>query len=287
LGDRPVSHGVLPGDWALGKVCIDDPLAAVWAVTTLTEKLLEFGYTFEAGSSLSAFNAEKLQTREKPVTPFFGEKLSGLNTERFFWMKILSREREVVGLQGYRCDYVDTNLSEWAPTYVIGLYMRNGEIFVPSAVSSSKPTLANGIRGKLVYHGEFWVASKVRNWKVAETFSRLGMILSLIKWNPDAVWALSDKDMATRGHPGRMGYNYLESGFLRWQWTSEDNPQIEWLHLSERAAIEKMIAEMKIDWSESNDLQAAPQRPASNQPKAELKAAKLSEYQLEQSPLPR
>jgi hypothetical protein len=232
---------------------IGDPLAAVLATTSILKKLEDLGYSVRLSSSLADFNSCKVETRGKPVTPFYSEKLSGLSQDRFLWMQIISRDGHVSGLQGYRYDFVDTSLRDWAPTYIIGLYMQNGEVFVPSVTAVEKPTLANRLRGKLVYHGEFWISPKVRNWKVSELFSRLGMVLSFIKWCPDAVWALSDKDMATRGHPGRMGFSYLESGFLRWQWTSEDNPQIEWLHVAERHAIEQLVSEINLQKKEEGE----------------------------------
>ncbi|MDO8353773.1 MAG: hypothetical protein Q7T14_09940, partial [Aestuariivirga sp.] len=96
-----------------------------------------------------------------------------------------------------------------------------------------------------VYHGEFWVDAHVRHRNLFEKFSRLGILLGVIKWNPDAIWALSNKQMASTGHLNRMGYTHLENGFLRWQWTSEPEHQIEWVSVAERRSIEQLVSEMR------------------------------------------
>jgi len=41
-----------------------------------------------------------------------------------------------------------------------------------------------------------------------------------------------------------MGYNYIEKGFLRWQWATDGIDLTEWLNIAERHAIEQMINEM-------------------------------------------
>ena len=51
----------------------------------------------------------------------------------------------------------------------------------------------------VAFIGAAFLSSILRNRKLAEKFSRLGLILSLIKWNPDAIWSLSSSRMAL--HP--------------------------------------------------------------------------------------
>ena len=115
---------------------------------------------------------------------------------------------------------------------------------MPTNAAPPRNSIAERIRGKLVYHGEFWIDPHVRNRKLVEKFSRLGLILSLIKWNLTRSGHLSSSRMATHGHLNRMGYNYIEKGFLRWQWATDGIDLTEWLNIAERQAIEQMINEM-------------------------------------------
>ena len=41
-----------------------------------------------------------------------------------------------------------------------------------------------------------------------------------------------------------MGYNYIEKGFLRWQWATDGIDLTEWLNIAERHALEQMVSEM-------------------------------------------
>ncbi|MDP1700579.1 MAG: hypothetical protein Q8L53_06415 [Aestuariivirga sp.] len=229
----------------MSQLCIEDPLGAVTVCAALAAEIEQIGFAVETGNDAAKLNSTKLETCRKPVSPFFDPEVCNFTPERFFWMKLTSATGAVSGLQAYRYDYVDSNLADWGPNLTIGLAMRRQELMVPTHAAPPKNSIAERIRGKLVFHGEFWVDPQVRNRKLMEKFSRLGMILSLIKWNPDSVWALSSERMASHGHPNRMGYTYMEKGFLRWQWATDGIDLIEWLNIAERHAIEQMINEMK------------------------------------------
>lgn len=235
----------------MSETSIDDPFGAVKAATGIAFEIEQLGCTIGVSADINDLTAVRIKARNGPASPFFDPLVSGLTPDRFFWMKLTGNDGSIAALQAYRCDYVDTSLTDWAPTYHIGLYMRRNEMCLPTHAAPPKNSIADRIRGRLVYHGEFWVNAKVRNRKLMEKFSRLGMVLSLLKWHPSAIWALSTKDMATHGHPGRMGYNYLESGFLRWQWASDEKYLNEWLHVAERRSIEMMINEMNSGRGES------------------------------------
>ena len=226
------------------RLYLEDPLASVKVCASLATALEQLGFTISVSTDLPKLNSTRLAARQTPVSPYFDPGISNLTPDRFFWMALKSPNGSTASIQAYRYDYVDTSLAEWGPSYIIGLYMRRQEILLPSHTSPPKNSIADRIRGRLVYHGEFWIDPQVQNRKLLEKFSRLGMILSLIKWNPDAVWALCNKRMAAHGHPSRMGYPYLEPGFLRWQWTSEEEYQVEWLNVALRQSIEQLISEM-------------------------------------------
>jgi hypothetical protein len=242
-----VAIKALPGDWTLTSICIDDPLAAVRVASGLSNSLFGFGYSVSISSDLEELETTKLQAREKSLTPLFAPTVSGLSKDRAFWMKLTSENGRTFGMQAFRYDYVDSNLSDWGPTYLMGLYMRTKELLVPTFETTPANSIAERIRGKLIYHGELWIDAHARNRKLLDTFSRLGIILSILKWNPDAVWALTAEKMALHGNPTRMGYSTVEGGFLRWDWAPNDNPLKEWLLVADRAALAQMIGELKQD----------------------------------------
>jgi hypothetical protein len=228
----------------MSQLCVEDPLGTAKVCAALEAEIGQMGFAVNIGSDARKFNSIKLATCNKPVSPFFDAEVCNFTTDRFFWMSVVSPSGATVALQAFRYDYTDTSLADWGPNLTIGLAMRRQELMVPTNSSPTRNSIAERIRGKLVYHGEFWIDQKVRNRKMAEKFSRLGLILCLIKWNPDAVWSLSSSRMATHGHLNRMGYNYIEKGFLRWQWATDGIDLTEWLNIAERQAIEQMVNEM-------------------------------------------
>jgi hypothetical protein len=231
---------------------IDDPFQAVKISAWLVNRISQAGFEIHVDNNLEKLNSSRILAREEQVSPFFDENVCGLTPSRFFWMKLQSPTLKVAALQAYRYDYVDTNLTDWLPSYHIGLYMRRNEICLPTHAAPPAHSIADRVRGRLVYHGEFWVSPMVRNRKIMEQFSRLGMILAFLKWHPDAVWALSTKSMATHGHPSRMGYTYMEGGFLRWQWAADEKHHVEYLNVSERHSIEQMISDISLELDQAD-----------------------------------
>ncbi len=228
----------------MSQLCVEDPLGTAKVCAQVAAEIEQMGFTIDIGSDPTKLNAAKLAARSKSVSPFFDPDVCKFTAERFFWMQVVSPDGATSALQAFRYDYVDTCLADWGPSLTIGLAMLRQELMVPSNAPPARNSIAERIRGRLVYHGEFWIDPQVRNRKLLEKFSRLGLILSLIKWIPDAVWSLSGNRMATHGHLNRMGYNYTEKGFLRWQWATDGIDLVEWLNVAERQSIEQMINEI-------------------------------------------
>lgn len=228
----------------MSKDGLRDPLGAAKVVASLAQELTDLGFTPAMHEDLAQFAAVRQQVRQDQVAPFFDPAVNDVSLSRFFWMQLVSVEGQTIGLQAFRIDSVDSNLADWGPSYTIGLYMRRQEVLVPLHPSPPKGSISERIRGRLVYHGELWIDRTIRNRRIVELFGRLGMLLALLRWNPDAIWALASQSMATHGHLNRMGFGYLERGFFRWQWGAEGIDPVEWVAIAERSALEQMVEEM-------------------------------------------
>ena len=222
---------------------LHNPLGLAKLCASLDTQLRDGGYTIELSSDFKVFDAIKLEARAYRVAPMHDPDVCDFSGERAFWMRLIDDTGLTVGLQAYRCDYVDTSLADWLPNYMIGVYMRRNEIMMPSQVKPPHGSVSWRLRGRLVYEGELWLAKAVKARNVFDAFTRLGMLLSVVKWNPDAIWGLANQQMARHGHVGRIGYTILERGFLRWQWASKDVDPVEYLAAIERPAIEQLIEE--------------------------------------------
>lgn len=226
------------------KFGLPNPLGAARVSVMLANELAEAGFTFHTSSDMKAFNDMKLKCRGIPVAPMHYYETAVFTNERAMWTSITNTAGETVGLQAFRCDEIDTNLADWCVTYMIGVYMRRQELMVPTHALPPSGSIAERLTGRLVYHGEIWIDKQIKNRKVFELFVRLGLILALIKWRPEAIWGLASAQMAGHGHFTRVGYPVLERGFLRWQWASEGVDPVEYLVAVERSSLEAMVEEI-------------------------------------------
>ncbi len=220
-----------------------NPFGASHVVTALSRELSELGFTVAVSSDMAEFNRVKLKCRDMPVAPMHHHETAIFDGERAFWMYLTDENGNVVGLQAFRFDVIDTHLADWCINYMIGVYMRRQELMVPTHAHPPAGSVAERLTGRLVYHGEIWIDKAIRNRRVFECFVRQGLILALVKWQPDAIWGLASAQMAGHGHFTRVGYTILERGFLRWQWASEGIDPVEYLVAVERNSLEAMIEE--------------------------------------------
>lgn len=238
---------------------LTQPLNASRAASMLEDELKSLNLQVHVSSDMAAFDEVKRRVRGNAVAPMHHYATGVFNRERAFWMYLTDHSGEVVGLQAFRYDEVDTHLADWCVTYMIGVYMRQQELMVPSFSKPPEGSISERLTGKLVYHGEIWISKNIKNRKVFEQFVRLGLIVAVIKWKPDAIWGLASAQMAGHGHFTRVGYSILERGFLRWQWASDGIDPVEYLVAAELASLESMIEEMLATEVECPPVQAQKQ----------------------------
>lgn len=219
-----------------------DPLRTVTAISALLATAAEQGLSFRISTDFAELARERRRLRNSDVSPMFDPQASRSLSERGFWMAALDREGRTVGLQAFRLDDADPNLAEWVLGWMMGLHARRREMIIPRAVMPPEHSLSHLIRGRIVYHGELWID---RHCKAGfPAFPRAGMLLAMVKWQPEAIWALTGQSMATRGHMVRMGYGHLEQSFLTWEWEPDGAEQAEWIGVALRRHLEFSIAEM-------------------------------------------
>jgi hypothetical protein len=209
-------------------------------------QLLALGYTVNTNNNMNDLDVAVQRWRSRSVSPMHNADACDFSGQRAFWMSLENQCGETVGLQAFRCDQVDTSLSDWCAPYMIGIYMRCNELMIPSIQKPSNDSIANTLRGSLVYQGELWINKHTRNRKVFDCFTRLGLFLSTIKWNPDAIWGLAGEQMAKHGHPNRIGYSTIEKGFLKWEWASQGVDPVEYLTVVTRKGLQQLVDEMLV-----------------------------------------
>jgi GNAT superfamily N-acetyltransferase len=221
-----------------------DPLSAVRVLTALETEITEKGLLLQTGTDFGEFNRRVLSLRGQRCGPFHDPEVSNLSGGRALWLALATPDGRDVAVQAFRIDFIGGSLADWAPSFTIGLYMRRNELLVPTHASPPANSIAERIGGRLVYHGELWIDPEYRGQGLMLPFGRIGLLLSLIKWQPDAIWALFEGGIVHRGVPLQLGYAYQERGFFRWQLASEGIESVEWIAVAERWSLEQLIAEI-------------------------------------------
>lgn len=219
-----------------------DPLKAVTSISHLLEEGSALGLSFQVSSDFAEFGRTRRELRGSDVSPMFDPVASRSLNDQGFWMSAIDATGNTVALQAFRLDEADPNLADWVLGWMMGLYAKRREMIIPRGLAPPDHSLSHLIRGPVVYHGELYIDKHSKG--CFNVFPRLGMLLALVKWQPEAIWALTSDAMATRGHMVRMGYGHLEQSFLTWDWEPNGADQSEWLGIAERRHLEFSVAEM-------------------------------------------
>lgn len=227
---------VLPSAPAWG---LSDPLKMVNTIAELLRQGAARGFAFRLSRDFESLARLRRELRGTAVSPLFDPHACDDLADRGFWMSAAGPAQRIVGLQAFRLDVAEPSLADFAAGWMLAHYARRGEAVVPGAVGPPAQSRGYLIGGRIVYHGELWVASHVRG--CFPLFPRLGLLLSLVKWQPEAVWALTGQSMATRGHMLRMGYGHIEPGFLTWEHPPEGAEHSEWIGIALRRHLESGV----------------------------------------------
>jgi len=195
---------------------LKDPLAVVRTMTALEQAIAEMGLTIVSSGDFQVFSDLRKTVRKGLVSPMFDTSVNVLDDMNSFWIEARDQQGNLIALQACRRDYIDRNLAEWVPRWMGGLYLLRSELIIPTRLVVPANSITHRLQGPGVYHGEVWIDRDFRNAKLCGTFVRIGMIVSLIKWQPNVIWGLTSGDRATRGLSIRMGYPHAERGFLKW-----------------------------------------------------------------------
>lgn len=220
-----------------------EPLLLAELTVALRQAAEERGFTVAISNDFRVFADVCGRYRNQKVSPFFDPAVNAELDERAFWLAAADRSGEIVSLNAYRLDLAEPSFADWAPGWIMGLYLRRGELLVPKAVSPPTNSVTERVHGRVVYHGEVWIAPSARKNGLLDILPRLGMFITMIKWQPDAMWGIIGKSMAVRGQVVRLGYSHMERGFLQWEFLPEGGEDVEWLVIAQHDELELLAQE--------------------------------------------
>lgn len=223
-----------------------DPMQLATLAVALRRAVEEMGFRVTVSDDFKAFAEVRARCRGGKVAPFFDPAVNAGLDQRGFWVGAEDASGKPICIQAFRIDTAEPSLADWAPGFIMGLYLKRGELLVPTAVAPPMSSVTERVCGRVVYHGELWIDPEVRQLGLLDTAPRMGMFLAMIKWQPDAIWAIVGQSMATRGQVTRIGYSHLERGFLQWEFLPEGGEGIEWLAICERPDLEYLVQQTRI-----------------------------------------
>jgi hypothetical protein len=222
---------------------IADPLGLALVIARMVEGTREFGLRIISSSDFHELDRMRVEVRGDHVSPLFDPAVSQLDPDRAFWLVGVNDAGRPISMQAFRLDVVYPNLAEWALGWAVGLYIKRKEIILPSATEPPAHSRSRTLKGPLVYHGEMWTDRSFKRREWFELFPKLGMLIAYLKWQPEALWALTSKSFAAHGYVARSGYAHQEQGFLQWEWEPHGADVVEWLILADRSHLEFLVAE--------------------------------------------
>ena len=198
---------------------LHDPLVAVHAVTNLEKRAAAAGVFASVKTDFGEFvEVRQLVRPGENVTAMFDplctDDLS--DGRRAFWVHGVDASGETVSLQCARIDLIDSSLAQWGMSWMASLYQMRGDAVAPARWRPVSHSVAERIKGQVVYHGEFWLAPATRGGGLLDILPRLCLLLIYIKWCPDFIWGVMTESLAAHGGGTRMGYTVQEPNLLKW-----------------------------------------------------------------------
>ena len=220
---------------------VDDPLATVVACNQIARYLQSDGLILTNSSDFRAFFSLVSSARGIKPSPMFDPDISDLNKNNALWIALRGKDGAVVAIQALRLETIDTSLADWAPRWMSGLYTMRSELVVSRQKRAPENSLSENIRGKVAYHGELWINPQFRLNGFSTQFTRLGLLFGYLKWCPDAIWAVTQKQIATKGLLNRFGYAHIERGFFHWSIQPTGADKVEFLSISTRRDLSYLV----------------------------------------------
>ncbi len=227
--------------------CLENPLKGVHAISRLERLAGEAGIFVFLKSDFHEFVEVRDFVRpEETVSAMFDPACTPdlCDGSRGFWMHGINRDGKTEVLQALRVDMIDSNLANWAMSWMTGLYRMRGDTVEPARWKALMHSAAERISGNVVYHGEFWMAPELRGvstGNMLDVLPRMALLLAHLKWQPDHVWGVVKEELGSRGIAVRMGYATQQPALLGWQQPPEGASSSETFACCTRKDLEFLV----------------------------------------------
>ncbi len=184
-----------------------DPLAAAAFVERRHRAAEELGLTLRVRRDFEALQRE--DAGGQAASRLFGAAGFDFVAGRAFWVEATDGDGRRVHQQAMRLeDLAGASAAELLERQLRRLFP--GEAGAPPPGPLDCAPVLHRIRGRIVWHGEAWLAEAWRGRNLAGPLGELALGLALIEWRPDAVLGVASEPDTRRGYPLREGYHHCQ-----------------------------------------------------------------------------
>jgi len=209
-------------------------------ISSTTSCIDKNGISLETGSDFHVYkNTIKQQPEKGPVMPNFHPSYNEFDESNAFWMIGRNNEGEIVHTQAVRLlDLRKLSLAAYIETY-FEEFTPKGWVLDQEKSQYHPPPGIQKIGGTVCCHGEFWLKggrAGQRGAGMTILTARLAMVLSLMKWSPDHIFALMTSNTICKGLAARAGF--MHTGQMNKFWFLPNEPEsvegwVVWLNRSD------------------------------------------------------
>lgn len=203
----------------------------------LRHGLIAAGLTVQKSCNLEAFERGRRQLGRGPVTPVFERR----HRPKGFWLALRTASGGLVGLQAV----VDLGGLGLALAEILAarrpLLMSPG-IGVDPAASAVTSLVAQGIRGRAIYHGEFFLVPDWQGRGLGPDLIRLMQVEVWAAWRPAVFFGLTLPHTSSAGFARAMGYEGYEPEAMTWRDAEGEVVRAEGLVYSTAAHLEALAS---------------------------------------------
>ncbi|MCK4711834.1 MAG: hypothetical protein KAT26_03025 [Marinosulfonomonas sp.] len=163
-----------------------------------------------------------MQRPQQPVGQPFDCRKNNFQPESGFWIAGWNEDDVLVHTQAVRLvDLAGLSLAGYMGKKYIDFPPAGLDLDMEKSRYNPGPA-ARKIRGKVCYHGDFWLSGDYRGTGVVSVLARFALASALLKWSPDFVIGLMIRPIAFKGLAEREGYMHSEPGCLYWHRADND-----------------------------------------------------------------
>lgn len=191
------------------------------ALGITASSIVSAGFRIEQSSSFKKFKKLNKHREGRVLTAHGDHNLFDFVKGNSFYFAIYDKDEKLAGTVS--CLYNDIKESCLSDLWRERLPRCYG-----GKISKNFAANASVIQGKIAYHGELWVAKKYRGNDLGWLLTRLSILYSVLKFEPDYVYSLVAENIINRDWVDKTGLISREPNVLQWIEYPPDYPEEFW-----------------------------------------------------------